>query len=206
MAMTNKLPFVAPIYLPGTEPLPPGMTEDDRAQLADLNKWNRWASMGMESCPVKCGLSGAAGFGLGAFFSLMSTSFAVDDPLRRTTLAANGLDPGKIGADPSTMQSTKEFFKQSGKSMYRSGKGFGKVGALYAGIECCIEAVSVCSPLRQKAILTWICHVQYRAKHDIYNPVAAGMAAGTILARNAGPKAALGGGLAFAAFSGAIDL
>ena len=38
------------------------------------------------------------------------------------------------------------------------------------------------------------------------NSVAAGFVAGGILARNSGPKAAFGGGLAFAAFSAAIDL
>jgi import inner membrane translocase subunit TIM22 len=38
------------------------------------------------------------------------------------------------------------------------------------------------------------------------NPIAAGFVAGGILAKNSGPKAALGGGLAFAAFSTAIDL
>jgi hypothetical protein len=38
------------------------------------------------------------------------------------------------------------------------------------------------------------------------NPVAAGFVAGGVLARNSGPRAALGGGLAFAAFSAAIDL
>lgn len=38
------------------------------------------------------------------------------------------------------------------------------------------------------------------------NPVAAGFVAGGVLARNAGPKAAFGGGIAFAAFSAAIDL
>ncbi|CBQ72942.1 related to Tim22, mitochondrial import inner membrane translocase subunit [Sporisorium reilianum SRZ2] len=180
----TMLPLMAPVYVPGTEPLPPGVTEDDRAEMAKIAKWNRMANMGMESCPVKCAMSGAAGFGLGAFFSLMSTSFAVDDPLRRTTLAANGL--AGTGGDMTTMQSTREFFKQTGKSMYRSGKGFGKVGALYSGIECCIEA--------------------YRAKNDLVNPVAAGFAAGAILARNSGPKAAIGGGVAFAAFSGAIDI
>ncbi|KAJ2973173.1 hypothetical protein NUW54_g12112 [Trametes sanguinea] len=47
---------------------------------------------------------------------------------------------------------------------------------------------------------------QYRAKNDMVNPVAAGFVAGGILARNAGPKAVVGGGLAFAAFSAAIDL
>lgn len=38
------------------------------------------------------------------------------------------------------------------------------------------------------------------------NPVAAGFIAGGILARSSGPQAIIGGGLAFAAFSGAIDL
>lgn len=47
---------------------------------------------------------------------------------------------------------------------------------------------------------------QYRAKNDMVNPVAAGFFAGGILARNAGPKAAVGGGIAFAAFSAVIDL
>jgi import inner membrane translocase subunit TIM22 len=47
---------------------------------------------------------------------------------------------------------------------------------------------------------------QYRAKNDMVNPIAAGFVAGGVLARNSGPKAALGGGLAFAAFSAAIDL
>jgi len=60
------------------------------------------------------------------------------------------------------------------------------VGALFAGTECVIES--------------------YRAKNDISNSVAAGFIAGGILARNSGPKAALGGGLAFAAFSAVIDM
>lgn len=38
------------------------------------------------------------------------------------------------------------------------------------------------------------------------NPIAAGFVAGGVLARNSGPKAVLGGGLAFATFSAAIDL
>lgn len=36
--------------------------------------------------------------------------------------------------------------------------------------------------------------------------MSSGFVAGGVLARNSGPKAALGGGLAFAAFSAAIDL
>lgn len=72
-----------------------------------------------------------AGLAIGAFFSLMSASFAYEDPLlRQQTQAALG-----------TGQKAKEIFKDMGKGMWRSGKGFGKVGALFAGTECVIEGV-----------------------------------------------------------------
>lgn len=48
--------------------------------------------------------------------------------------------------------------------------------------------------------------LQYRAKNDMVNPVAAGFLSGGILARSQGPRAFLGGAFAFAAFSAAIDL
>jgi len=132
--------------------------------------------MGMESCVAKTIIAGGGGFGIGAFFSLMSASFAYEDPLLRQQTQA-GLNTG---------QKAKEIFKDMGKGMWKSGKGFGKVGALFAGTECVIEG--------------------YRAKNDIANSVAAGFIAGGILARNSGPKAAFGGGIAFAAFSAVIDL
>lgn len=60
----------------------------------------------------------------------MSASFAYEDPLMRAnTQVGNG-------------QKAKEIFKEMGKGMWRSGKGFGKVGALFAGTECVIEGVS----------------------------------------------------------------
>lgn len=59
----------------------------------------------------------------------MQASFAYEDPLARTEL--------------STRQKTTAMFKEMGRNMYKSGRGFGKVGALYAGVECVIE--SVCS-------------------------------------------------------------
>ena len=64
-------------------------------------------------------------------------------------------------------------------------KGFGAMGALFAGSECIIEKV--------------------RAKHDIYNSVYAGCATGGVLAHRAGPKAMCAGCVTFAAFSAAID-
>ena len=40
-----------------------------------------------------------------------------------------------------TSQKTAQVFKDMGKGMWRGGKGFGTVGALYAGSECVIEGV-----------------------------------------------------------------
>lgn len=249
--MANKLPLVAPVYLPGQEPLPPGISEEDREQMKQAMKYQQYFVSAMESCVGKAVISGVIGFGLGAFFSLMSASLAIDDPLRQSMIdraafekakrlegeakGANGPSavsvnrparaplplaaaapystPVMHSAGPSSssmlsmlprgeyfrnlpppppqlpaasMQSTKEFFIQTGRSMYSSGRGFGKVGALYSGIECCIES--------------------FRAKNDIINPVVGGFLAGGILARNTGPQTAFGSALAFAAFSGAIDL
>lgn len=275
--MSAKPPLVAPVYLPGKEPLPPGMSEADREQLQEMAKYQRYTTMAMESCVTKTAIAGVLGFGLGGFFSLMSASFAIDDPLRQTTMEKMAAEHAKKDADkkggaagtaggtevpkaaptaeapkaapaaevpkaapaaeasataaksapvrsalaastsaaPSggsaaaqpikaaangaaknlaveppmpdinTMQGTKLFFIQTGRNMWRSGKGFGKVGALYSGIECLIEG--------------------YRARNDLANPIAAGFFSGAILARNSGLQAMIGGGVAFAAFSGAID-
>ncbi|TFK44915.1 Tim17/Tim22/Tim23/Pmp24 family-domain-containing protein [Crucibulum laeve] len=172
----NRFPGQVPIWAPGKEPLPPGLTEEDRAALDQQKKWENYAAMGMESCATKTVMAGTMGFGIGAFFSLMSASFAYEDPyLRQQT---------QVGMN--TTQKAGQVFREMGKGMWSSGKGFGKVGALFAGIECVVEG--------------------YRAKNDIYNSVASGFLAGGILARSSGPKAAFGGGMAFAAFSAAIDL
>ncbi|KAG8704474.1 Mitochondrial import inner membrane translocase subunit tim22 [Ceratobasidium sp. 395] len=165
-----------PIFPAGKEPMPPGLTEEDRPALEQQKKMEKFMRMASESCAFKTVLSGGIGFGLGAVFSLMSTSFAYEDPMNRLTN-----DPNL-----STGQKTSEFFKSTGRSMWRSGSGFAKVGALYSGVECCIEG--------------------FRAKNDITNAVSAGFISGAVLARNSGPRAAAAGGLAFAAFSGAIDL
>ncbi|CCL99247.1 uncharacterized protein FIBRA_01262 [Fibroporia radiculosa] len=170
-----SIPLVAPVFPAGKEPLPPGVSEEERQNFLQAKKYQDYMSMGMESCVAKTVIAGAGGLAIGAFFSLMSTSFAYEDPLLRQQHGAL-----------SRTQKASEVFKEMGRGMWRSGKGFGKVGALFAGIECVIES--------------------YRAKNDMVNPIAAGFVAGGVLARNAGPKAAFGGGLAFAAFSAAIDL
>lgn len=76
-------------------------------------------------------------------------------------------------------------FKDMGARSYSTAKNFGKVGALFSGIECGIEG--------------------FRAKNDLTNGVAAGCLTGALLAKNAGPQAAAVGCVGFAAFSAAID-
>lgn len=66
----------------------------------------------------------------------MSATFAYEDPLLRP----------QTNPALSTRQKTAEIFKEMGRNMWRSGKGFGKVGALYAGVECVIEGVSNTTP------------------------------------------------------------
>lgn len=163
---------------------------------------------------------------MGAFISLMSSSFAYEDPLIRQQQQAAGAI--------STTAKAREIFTEMGRGMWRSGKGFAKVTVLFAGTECVIESVSF--PLGTNPRILTRCgfansllslrfhsftrnvlpidlnvlrislYAQYRARNDIGNAVAAGFIAGGVLARNTGPKGALWGGLGFAAFSAAIDL
>lgn len=75
--------------------------------------------------------------------------------------------------------------KDMGNRSFSSAKNFGKVGAIFAGTECCIEG--------------------YRAKNDLVNGALAGCITGGVLAASAGPQAAALGCAGFAAFSTAID-
>lgn len=124
----------------------------------------------------------------------MSASLAYEDPYLRAQ-TQSGMN---------TAQKASQIFKEMGKGMWTSGRSFGKIGALFAGVECVIESVN----RHTSPMLRHICLFlrQYRAKNDIYNSVSAGFVSGGILARNSGPKAVVGGGLAFAAFSAAIDM
>lgn len=56
-----SFPLVAPLFPAGKEPLPPGFTEEDRAQLLQTKKYQGWMAMGMESCPVKTTIAGVGG-------------------------------------------------------------------------------------------------------------------------------------------------
>lgn len=54
-------PGQVPIWAPGREPLPPGFSEEDREQLAQMKKWEGYMAMGGESCITKTVLAGTLG-------------------------------------------------------------------------------------------------------------------------------------------------
>ncbi|GAA5969578.1 hypothetical protein JCM11641_008167 [Rhodosporidiobolus odoratus] len=173
--------YLTPFVVPGYEPPSPDETgitrprnEDERREILSQMKQIRLVQEGMESPVAKAAISGAMGFALGAFFSLMGSSFTIEDPFQRTQY--DGMN---------TRQKAKLIFADMGKGMWRQGKGFGMVGALYAGTECVVEG--------------------FRAKNDLYNSVYAGAMSGAVLARNSGVRAMVLGGMGFAAFSAAID-
>lgn len=107
---------------------------------------------------------------------------AYDTPYH--TAATAGSQQTPISSLP-WKQQLKTGFKDMGSRSWSSAKNFGKVGALFTGIECGIEG--------------------FRAKNDMTNGVASGCVTGAILARNAGPQAACVGCIGFAAFSAAIE-
>lgn len=57
----SSLPLVAPLFPAGKEPLPPGYTEDDRAQIEQAKKYQGYMTMGMESCVAKTAIAGVGG-------------------------------------------------------------------------------------------------------------------------------------------------
>lgn len=94
---------------------------------------------------------------MGAFFNMMSTSFAYEDPLSRTWQ----------NSTMNSRQKTVQVFKDMGKGMWRSGKGFGGVGALYAGLECVIEGVSERSELFQLGLVSQLTLSSYLPNSSI---------------------------------------
>jgi len=57
----NNIPCKVPIWAPGKEPLPPGITEAERPLLEQQKKWEKYMAMGMESCVTKAVMAGAGG-------------------------------------------------------------------------------------------------------------------------------------------------
>ncbi|EHA51566.1 Mitochondrial import inner membrane translocase subunit tim22 [Pyricularia oryzae] len=185
--------------LPGRGPAP----DPNEEQMKKLKSFG-------ESCAAKTVMSGVAGLGLGAVFGLFMASMAYDTPFHHPTpdaakaaapkppyaagtgmvLPRGNYSPPTITPPPMSSLPMKTQiaagFRDMGARSVSTGKNFGKVGAMFSGIECGIEGL--------------------RAKNDAGNGVAAGCVTGAILARNGGPQAAAIGCAGFAAFSAAIEM
>ncbi|KAA8574258.1 hypothetical protein EYC84_005757 [Monilinia fructicola] len=121
----------------------------------------------MESCPGKTVVSGVMGFALGGAFGLFMASMQYDTPIHTSTAAA------EITSLPMREQ-LKRGLKDMGSRSYSSAKNFGKVGAIFAGTECCVEG--------------------FRAKNDLKNGSDCGMHYWGC-AGGAGGSAGCGGGV-----------
>ena len=59
-----NIPLVAPVFPAGKEPLPPGITEEERENYMQARKYQNWMTMGMESCVAKTAIAGGGGASL----------------------------------------------------------------------------------------------------------------------------------------------
>lgn len=130
----------------------------------------------MNNCATRTALSAVMGSALGVVFGIFMG-----------TMESSHID-GTLSAEVekrSTRQVVKEMAKSTAARSVSYAKGFGAMGALFAGSECVIEKM--------------------RARHDMYNSIYAGCTTGAILAHSGGPKAMCLGCASFAAFSALID-
>jgi mitochondrial import inner membrane translocase subunit TIM22 len=109
---------------------------------------------------------------------------AYDTPYATATNAAGQKTSVPLSSLPLRKQLASGF-RDMGTRSWSTAKGFGTIGALFAGIECGIEG--------------------FRGRNDMANGVAAGCLTGGILARASGPSGMAVGCAGFAAFSAAID-
>ncbi|KWU45932.1 hypothetical protein RHOSPDRAFT_32410 [Rhodotorula sp. JG-1b] len=134
MASQYLTPFVVPGYEPPSPDPQTGevrvKTDEERRDIIWQMKQVRMVQEGMESPVAKAAISGAMGFAIGAFFSLMGSSFTIEDPFQRQQY--DGMK---------TSQKAKVIFADMGKGMWRQGKGFGMFRAkndiynsIYAGL------------------------------------------------------------------------
>ena len=105
-----------------------------------------------DSCVFATISHGVMGFGFGAFLGLFLSSFTFSSPELHLHTTDTKLSTG---------QQIKATFKEMGLKSWRSAKSFSLIAALFSSVECMIEG--------------------YRAKHDIYNTIAAGCSSGGIL-------------------------
>ncbi|KAM3959493.1 mitochondrial import inner membrane translocase subunit Tim22 [Aphomia sociella] len=123
----------------------------------------------VESCPFKSLTSCIIGYGLGAAVGLFTSS----------------LMPNVTDTTAPQTQTAREILREMKSSMLSYAKNFAILGAVFSGVECCIETA--------------------RGKSDWKNGTYAGGVTGGLIGLRGGLKAGLFGAAGFAAFSTVID-
>ncbi|XP_049879005.1 mitochondrial import inner membrane translocase subunit Tim22 [Pectinophora gossypiella] len=123
----------------------------------------------VESCPFKSLTSCIIGYGLGAAVGLFTSS----------------LMPNVTDVTAQQNQTAREILREMKNSMLSYAKNFAILGAVFSGVECCIESA--------------------RGKSDWKNGTYAGGITGGLIGLRGGLKAGLFGAAGFAAFSTVID-
>ncbi|CAB3219903.1 unnamed protein product [Arctia plantaginis] len=123
----------------------------------------------IESCPFKSVTSCIIGYGLGAVVGLFTSS-----------LMPNVTDP-----TAQQNQTAREILREMKNSMLSYAKNFAILGAVFSGVECCIETA--------------------RGRSDWKNGTYAGGVTGGLIGLRGGLRAGLFGAAGFAAFSTVID-
>ncbi|KAI8393650.1 mitochondrial import inner membrane translocase subunit tim22 [Radiomyces spectabilis] len=112
----------------------PGIPEDQQQTIKMIQGL-------MESCPVKTGMAGGAGFVMGGAFGLFMSSFEYAGPTVNEDIV-----------NQSTKQQLKHALKDMGSRSWSMAKNFAVVGAIYSGSECCIESYRAKNDLYNSAI------------------------------------------------------
>jgi import inner membrane translocase subunit TIM22 len=132
-----------------------------------------------EACVSRAAVTVVAAFVLGNAFGILLGGYSSIAP----PITPPGVpDPPKIPIRYLMMDSWESTLRRG----RRMGRNFSYVGGVYSGVECVIE--------------------KYRAKHDIFNPVAGGFVAGAVLAARQGPYAIAFGAVTFGLFSYGMEL
>ncbi|XP_045503700.1 mitochondrial import inner membrane translocase subunit Tim22 [Colias croceus] len=123
----------------------------------------------IESCPFKSVTSCIIGYGLGLAVGLFTSSLMpnMTDPMAQQN------------------QTAREILREMKTSMLSYAKNFAILGAVFSGVECCIETA--------------------RGKSDWRNGTYAGGVTGGLIGLRGGLKAGIFGAAGFAAFSTVID-
>jgi mitochondrial import inner membrane translocase subunit TIM22 len=135
-------------------------------------------SLVQESCAFKIVTGGVMGAVLGVGLGLFMGAMGGDmNPIQ--------IINGREVPQAPVREQLRAGYKGFGSKAIGWSKNFGVLTALFGGVECLIE--------------------KYRGKHDGWNPVLGGCAAGATLSARAGPTAACIGCAGFAGFSFVMD-